>query len=145
MMRAKHPALPESKGTLSPQLAEVHDRVKAAMPPGTRLHWENKALGLKLEFAVVEHGPEPFHLDIAIIDTYYYPPQPEQTVYLPSSPSIPQHRPHPSVKCEYLAAGNCYWCCETCNTDDHRCLGCGEPLDHNGRESNGQRHEGCTD
>lgn len=61
--------------------------------------------------------------------------------------SIPEHyQPDPLIAvCPYLVAGFCYWCCQTCNTDRHQCSGCGDDLDHNGRESNGQEHRGCTE
>ena len=59
--------------------------------------------------------------------------------------SIPEHFPvTPPETCEYLKAGNCYWCCWSCNVNQHTCPGCGEDLDHLGRESNGKPHEGCT-
>lgn len=52
--------------------------------------------------------------------------------------TIPPHSPESlryyGKECEHLAAGLCYWCCQTCNLDDHRCGGCGRPLDHNGME-----------
>jgi predicted amidophosphoribosyltransferase len=57
--------------------------------------------------------------------------------------TIPLH-PY-SRDCEYLAQGCCYRCCERCNQNRHVCAGCGEDLDHNGRESDGREHEGCTD
>lgn len=45
---------------------------------------------------------------------------------------IPEHRPGPT-ECPYLTAGHCYWCCDTCNLDNHRCHFCGEDLDHHSR------------
>lgn len=48
---------------------------------------------------------------------------------------IPEHAP--SEDCEYLKDGSCYYCCETCNYDNHRCHFCGDDLDHFNRMSDG--------
>lgn len=34
----------------------------------------------------------------------------------------------------------CYWCCPTCNYDDHRCHFCGDPLTHSGKQTDGENH-----
>lgn len=51
---------------------------------------------------------------------------------------IPEHER--DVKCTFLAEGRCYHCCPACNYDTHACLGCGEPTDHNGKQSDGVVH-----
>lgn len=49
--------------------------------------------------------------------------------------SIPPHRPTLGVQCQYLGEyGQCYWCCETCNLNNHDCPACGDPLDHHGHD-----------
>ena len=48
-------------------------------------------------------------------------------------------------KCERCDNNGCYYCCELCNYDLHACGGCGLPLEHNGSNLDGTRHEGCTD
>lgn len=47
--------------------------------------------------------------------------------------SIQDHEYNP--ECEFLKAGNCYWCCPRCNYQAHTCGGCGQDLDHNGMET----------
>lgn len=44
------------------------------------------------------------------------------------------------VKCAYLEEGRCWFCCTNCNYDTHDCPGCGEPTDHNGKQSDGVIH-----
>lgn len=33
-------------------------------------------------------------------------------------------------KCDHAPNDGCEWCCMHCNTDMHRCGGCGTPTDH---------------
>lgn len=33
-------------------------------------------------------------------------------------------------KCQHLLDDGCEWCCMHCNTDTHRCPGCGTVADH---------------
>lgn len=35
-----------------------------------------------------------------------------------------------TVNCQHKADTGCYWCCQHCDYDLHRCGGCGEPLKH---------------
>lgn len=52
------------------------------------------------------------------------------------SPGIPEHGFNKD--CEYLKAGHCFYCCQTCNYNNHRCAACGDDLDHNDRLMNGE-------
>jgi len=145
-MRASDPALPEDASAASNAIADADRRIRANITIGTELKYRVPMSETTFIFEVEEMGPDPLKMvirlrELILGETPLPAPQPS----LPSSPIIPQHRPDPRGTCEYLKAGNCYWCCETCNTDSHRCLGCGEPVDHNGFESNGEKHTGCTD
>lgn len=48
---------------------------------------------------------------------------------------IPAHEYNEN--CEYLKSGSCYFCCERCNYDEHRCHFCGDDLDHFDRMPDG--------
>lgn len=37
------------------------------------------------------------------------------------------HRPD---RCDHAPEDGCMWCCDACNTDTHRCPGCGTVTDH---------------
>lgn len=52
----------------------------------------------------------------------------------------PEHEPI-GPDCEHLKAGNCPWCCPSCNYDRHLCGGCGMSLNHQGNEPDGKRHD----
>lgn len=38
------------------------------------------------------------------------------------------------TKCTHPANDGCMWCCMRCNTDTHRCPGCGTVTDHQDSE-----------
>lgn len=141
MIRAGDPALPENAADASYAIREADRRMRATMRLGTELKYKHTLGDIQFTFEVVSIGPEPLHLEVRMkqMDIGEKPVPP-----FPSSPIIPQHHPDPKVRCEYLAGGMCYWCCPDCNTDSHRCPGCGTPVDHNGNESNGEKHADCT-
>lgn len=65
----------------------------------------------------------------------------DPTPTLPTSVAVPEHeRRRGDEQCGYLLAGKCYWCCDRCSYDTHQCGGCGENVDHNGRQADGTVH-----
>lgn len=51
------------------------------------------------------------------------------TTHIKQEP-IPEHLPNPR-ECKHLnEEGFCYYCCETCNWDNHVCNFCGEYVNH---------------
>ena len=145
MMRASDPGVPKDTYDASYAIAEADRRIRANIAIGTKLKYEAPMAATTFTFEVEEIGLEPLRLGIRLTDMEISEaPKAPQPQMCPSSPIIPQHRRDPRGTCQYLKNGNCYWCCEDCNTDSHHCRGCGEPLDHNGRESNGEPHGDCT-
>lgn len=59
-------------------------------------------------------------------------------------PDTKIHPHEPSKDCKFRKTDDgCYWCCSSCNYDDHTCGGCGDNVSHLGNNPDGSKHEGC--